>query len=122
MKKISYFLLCFFVFTIANAQQEISNAYATQVSNMFAPLDKTKIPHGLLLDFGFEYTNLKAYNGTLVDSTAINPTALKNIYNTFFSSRIINTTTGFVNPNNYETNWNNNRSTGIITVSGFKTK
>lgn len=119
MKKISYFLLCFLVFTIANAQQEISNAYATQVSNMFAPLDKTKIPHGLLLDFGFEYTNLKAYNGTLVDSTTINPTALKNIYNTLFSSRIINTTTGFVNPNNYETNWNNNRSTGIITVSGL---
>ena len=71
MKKSLYFFVCFLVFNMATAQQEISTAYATQATNMFAPLDKNRIPHKVLLDYGFEYTNLKAYNGTLSDSTVV---------------------------------------------------
>lgn len=119
MKKFSLLSLLFLVFNIATAQQEISTAYATEANNMFAPLDKTKVPHGILLDFGMEFTNLKAYNGTLTDSTAVDAPALKNIYNTLFSSRIVNTTTGFINPNSYESNWNTHRTPGIISISGI---
>jgi hypothetical protein len=86
---------------------------------MFAPLNKTLVPHGILLDFGMEFTNLKAYDGRLTDSTIVDAPALKNIYNTLFSSRIINTTTGFVNPNSYESNWNRERTAGVITESGL---
>lgn len=64
MKKLLYIFISFLVFNLATAQQEISTAYATQVNAMFAPLDKTKVPNGILLDFGFEYTNIKAFNGT----------------------------------------------------------
>lgn len=119
MKKFSLILILFLVFIRANAQQEISTAYATQASAMFAPLDKTKIPHGILLDFGMEFTNLKAYNGTLTDSTAVNAIALKNIYNTLFASRIVNTTAGFINPNNFDSSWRTHRTVGIISVSGL---
>jgi hypothetical protein len=82
MKKSLYFFVCFLVFNMATAQQEISTAYATQATNMFAPLDKNRIPHKVLLDYGFEYTNLKAYNGTLTDSTFVNANVLGNIYKT----------------------------------------
>jgi hypothetical protein len=102
MKKFTLFFVMFLAYTMANAQQEISRAYATEASAMFAPLNKTLVPHGILLDFGMEFTNLKAYNGTLTDSTVVNAMALKDIYNSLISSRIINTTTGFVNPNSYE--------------------
>ena len=105
MKKISLLSLLFFVFNMATAQQEISTAYATQATNMFAPLDKNRIPHKVLLDYGFEYTNLKAYNGTLSDSTVVDVPTLKHIYNTIFSSRVTSATTGFINPNNFDSNW-----------------
>ena len=103
---------------MATAQQEISTAYATQATNMFAPLDKNRIPHKVLLDYGFEYTNLKAYNGTLSDSTVVDVPTLKHIYNTIFSSRVTSATTGFINPNNFDSNWKN-RTAGTITVSGL---
>jgi hypothetical protein len=119
MKKFSLLLILFLVFIRANAQQEISTAYSMQSSAMFAPLDKTKIPHGILLDFGMEFTNLKAYNGTLTDSTAVNSSALKDIYNTLFASRIVNTTAGFINPNNFDSNWWTHRKVGNISVSGL---
>jgi hypothetical protein len=102
MKKFTLLLVMFLAYSIANAQQEISRSYATEASAMFAPLNKTLVPNGILLDFGMEFTNLKAYNGTLTDSTVVNAMALKDIYNSLISSRIINTTTGFVNPNSYE--------------------
>ena len=119
MKKISLLSLLFFVFNMATAQQEISTAYATQATNMFAPLDKNRIPHKVLLDYGFEYTNLKAFNGTLTDSTVVDVPTLKHIYNTLFSSRVTSATTGFINPNNFESNWKANRIAGTITLSGL---
>ena len=119
MKKHPLLFILFLVYTMANAQQEISRAYDTEASAMFAPLNKTLIPHGILLDFGMEFTNLKAYNGRLTDSTIVDAPTLKNIYNTLFSSRIINTTTGLVNPNSYESNWNRERTAGVISVSGL---
>ena len=117
-QKLQLFIL-FLVFSTAHAQQEISSEYARKADAMFAPLNKTLIPHGILLDFGMEFTNLKAYNGRLTDSTIVDAPTLKNIYNTLFSSRIINTTTGLVNPNSYESNWNRERTAGVISVSGL---
>ena len=119
MKKSLYFFLCVLVFNMATAQQEISTAYATQATNMFAPLDKNRIPHKVLLDYGFEYTNLKAYNGILTDSTMVDVPTLKHIYNTLFSSRVTSATTGFINPNNFDSNWKANRIAGTITLSGL---
>lgn len=119
MKKSLYFFVCFLVFNMATAQQEISTAYATQATNMFEPLDKNRIPHKVLLDYGFEYTNLKAFNGTLTDSTVVDTPTLKHIYNTIFSSRVTSATTGFINPNNFDSNWKTNRTAGTITVSGL---
>ncbi len=119
MKKSLYFFVCFLVFNMASAQQEISTAYATQATNMFTPLDKNRIPHKVLLDYGFEYTNLKAFNGTLTDSTVVDVPTLKHIYNTLFSSRVTSATTGFINPNNFDSNWKTNRIAGTITLSGL---
>ena len=66
-QKLLLFILVL-VYSIANAQQEISSEYATQANAMFSPLNKALVPHGILLDFGMEFTNLKAYNGVLIRS------------------------------------------------------
>ena len=119
MKKISFLFILLLVSAFGTAQQEISTTYATQATNMFAPLDKARIPHKVLLDYGFEYTNLKAFNGILTDSTVVDAPTLKHIYNTIFSSRVTSATTGFINPNNFESNWKTNRTAGTIALSGL---
>lgn len=119
MKNFSLVLILYFISLISTAQQEISTAYATVANNMFAPLDKTRIPHGILSDFGMEFANIKVYNGILNNNTVVDAPVLKNIYNTLLASRIINATTGFINPNSYESNWRTHRTVGVISVSGL---
>lgn len=118
MKKnlLLFFAFLFSVFT--NAQQETNTTFATQMNSVFGPLDKTKVPHGVLLDYGMEFTNVPAYNGTLTDSTYSDKSTLKQIYNTLLSSRVREVGTGWITPGEYDTRWNNNRTTGVITLGG----
>ena len=89
------------------------------MNSVFQNLDKNRIPHGILLDFGMDFTNVPAYNGTLTDSTNMNVSALKQIYNTLLMSRIRNVSTGFVTPEQFGQNWQNNRSKDFIALSGL---
>lgn len=60
------FLFC--LLTIGSIQaQTVSTDYATQINATFANLDKTKIPHKLLVDYAMEFEELSAYNGTLTN-------------------------------------------------------
>jgi len=52
-KKLLLFSLLFCVLNV-NAQKEINTSFAEQMNNVFSDLDKTKIPHGILLDYGME--------------------------------------------------------------------
>jgi len=54
------------------AQQQINTEFKTKTLQVFQNLDKNRVPHGILLDFGMEFTNLQAFNGTLTDSTYTN--------------------------------------------------
>ncbi|MBP2834260.1 hypothetical protein J8281_18875, partial [Aquimarina sp. U1-2] len=89
------------------------------MDNTFQPLEKHRVPHGILLDFGMEFTHVPAYNGTLTDTTFINKRVLKEIYNTLLMSRITTTSTGFVTSEDFNTNWRNNRSSNYIALSGL---
>jgi hypothetical protein len=117
------YLYCLCLF----AQKEINKSFKTQMSFTFEPLDKTKIPHNILLDYGMEFTNILVYNGMLSDSTYSDVETIKQIYNTLLSSRIqinsnnltLSSSTGFVTPQEYDERWQNNRSTGVITLSGL---
>jgi hypothetical protein len=54
-------LLIFGVFiNTAFAQQTINNEFKTKTLQVFQNLDKNRVPHGILLDFGMEFTNLDA--------------------------------------------------------------
>jgi hypothetical protein len=57
-------ILSLFLAINAIAQQEVNTSFATQMNNMFSPLDKNRVPHGILLDFAMEFTNVPAFNGT----------------------------------------------------------
>ena len=87
MKKISFLLLLIFA-KLSFAQQDINESFGQQMATMFAPLDKSKVPNGLLLDIAMEFTDVPRFNGTLTDSTYVRPSTLKNIYNTLLMSRV----------------------------------
>ena len=39
--------------------------YVTQVNTIFQHLEKNRVPHGILTDFGLDYVDLTAYAGSL---------------------------------------------------------
>lgn len=82
MQKSLLLILCFLFATLVNAQQDINTSFANQMTTMFLPLNKTNLRHSILLDYGMEFTNVPAYNGTITNSTFTNSTSLKQIYNT----------------------------------------
>jgi hypothetical protein len=118
MKKITVYLFLFLFSVCIHAQQDVNTSFVTQMNDMFGPLDKTKVPNGILLDYGMEFANVPAFNGTLTDSTYTNAANLKQLYNTLLSSRITNTTPAMVTPDVFENNWNSNRTAGVISLCG----
>jgi len=65
---IAFFIVC----QTMLAQQEINTSFKDEMNDIFQNLDKDKIPQGILLDFGMEFTNVSAFNGSLTDSTYVN--------------------------------------------------
>ena len=101
------------------AQQQINTEFKTKTLQVFQNLDKNRVPHGILLDFGMEFTNLQAFNGTLTDSTYTNSQTMSDIYKTLLMCRVrSNVTTGFITPQEYATRWYSQRTQGVITLSG----
>lgn len=101
------------------AQQVNNTEFKTKTLQVFQNLDKNRVPHGILLDFGMEFTNLQAFNGTLTDSTYTNSQTMSDIYKTLLMCRVrSNVTTGFITPQEYATRWYSQRTKGVITLSG----
>ncbi len=110
--------LCLFSTHFFQAQT-VNTSYATQINSTFANLDKTKIPHKLLVDYAMEFEELSAYNGTLTNGNIVNAGNYKGIYNTLLMSRVQSNVAGLVNPTTFKTNWNNLRQANKIVLSGL---
>lgn len=71
-KKVLFFtsLLCLCSIWAMYAQQSphINYEFDDQRSQLFAGLDKTRVPHGILLDYAYDFTNVELFNGTITDS------------------------------------------------------
>lgn len=120
MKKIST-LLCVLYAILGHSQQQtnstqaiirpihINNEWKNQVNPIFEGLDKTRVPHGILNDYAMEFTNVPAYNGTLTDSTFIDPNVLGSIYKTLFMGKVTTSTQYFPTIENVANNWATHR-------------
>ena len=114
------FSLFFAMLSYFSVAQQVNNTeFKTKTLQVFQNLDKNRVPHGILLDFGMEFTNLQAFNGTLTDSTYTNSQTMSDIYKTLLMCRVrSNVTTGFITPQEYATRWYSQRTKGVITLSG----
>ena len=112
------FLACILTSTFY-AQQVNNTEFQTKTLQVFQNLDKNRIPHGILLDFGMEFTNLQAFNGTLTDSTYTTSQTITDIYKTLLMCRARQVNTGFITPQEYATRWYSKRESGVVTLSGL---
>jgi hypothetical protein len=111
------FLVCFLTGTLY-AQQVNDTEFKTRTLQVFQNLDKERVPHGILLDFGMEFTNLQAFNGTLSDSTYTTSQTMSDIYKTLLMCRVRQVNTGFITPEEYATRWYTQRTNGVMVLSG----
>ena len=62
MKKLYTFISCFLCITFALAQKEINTEFASKMNFAFQPLEKDRVPYGLLKDQAFEFTELITFS------------------------------------------------------------
>ena len=103
------------------AQTETDTTFYTQVNYIFAHVDKSKVPYGILRDFGMEFTNLENYSGTsaLADSNYADKDAFWDVYQTLITSRVSTAATGFVPTQTLDSLWYIQRQPGQIVLSGL---
>lgn len=114
-------ICCFSLLTfVSKAQTTIDTSFRTQMNTVFANIDKSKVPNGILRDYTMEFTNLEYYNGTasLVDSTQVTPAVFWQVFYTLITGRIHSNALGFVAPDTLENRWFSYRQPGSITLAG----
>jgi hypothetical protein len=111
-------MLC--VLTLSSfAQDEINTEFINRMNYVFSPLEKNRVPNGLLLDYAMEFADLKSYSGVLTDSNKVNAGLLRDIYATIVMSAIHTNAGGFYSPDYVDSIWQLQRQPGIITLSGL---
>ncbi len=58
------------------------------LNNIFAPLDKTQVPTGLLAEYALPLVPLDVFDGTLTDSSRTTPDGFRYIYATLYSAAV----------------------------------
>lgn len=126
MKKYILFLALGFLVQIGFAQKDpnsfVNRQYAEQAHAIFGKLERDRIPYGLLDDYAFPFTDLKAYNGTLTDSTKIDVNVYGEIYKTLHAARMTpQTGNDFMDFEELATKWatyrmNNNTDENDVTL------
>lgn len=119
MKKVALAISFALLVSLSTAQQNVNTSIKNIMEATFQDLDKSKVPTGILLDYGMELTNVPAFNGTLTDSTYVSKNTLTQIYTTLLSSRIQNVTTGFITPQQFQQHWQDERKKDTIVLSGL---
>lgn len=100
------------------SQDEVNTEFIDRMNYVFAPLEKNRVPNGLLLDYAMEFTDLKNYNGLLTDTNKVSAGSLRDIYTTVFMSAIYPNGGGFYSPDYVDSIWTLQRQPGIIALSG----
>lgn len=123
MKFINYFckfsLVLTLLFSLLTNAQTVNTSFATQINSTFQYLDKTKVPHKLLVNYAMEFEELSAYNGVLSTQNNTSVGKYTAIYNTLLMARIQTGVPDLVNPTTFKSNWNSLRQANKIVLSGL---
>ena len=112
-------LLCLFSTGLLQAQKTVNTDYATQINDVFKHLDLNRVPHNILVNYGMEFSELSAYNGTLTRENILHRGHYTSIYNTLLMSRTQTNVAGLIDPDIFIDNWDNLRQENKIVISGL---
>jgi hypothetical protein len=127
MKKIFQLLLLLCATSTIKAQTytpptfaDIDNNYRTYVNQVFGALEANRVPTGLLVDYGFDFTDPKIYNGSvLVDSTLMEQGIYSELYKTVFTSKFNSNAGTLRHPSIHDSLCYIARQKEVITLSGL---
>ncbi len=127
MKKIFQFLFLFCAISTTKAQTftppafaDVDNNYRTYVNQVFGALESNRVTTGFLADYGFDFTDPKIYNGSvLVDSTLMEQGIYSELYKTIFTSKFNSNAGTLVHPSVYDSLCYIARQKEVITLSGL---
>ncbi|WP_046758675.1 T9SS type A sorting domain-containing protein [Kordia jejudonensis] len=111
-------LFCLSVFTTSTAQT-IHTEYAARINQVFAGIDKNRVPHHLLIDYAMEFAELAAYDGTITSDNIVHRGTYTAIYNTLLMARVQTNVPDLVHPTTFKTNWDHLRKRDTIALSGL---
>lgn len=120
----SLLCLCLLMQTLLYGQnqslQEINTEWATKINHVFAHLDKSKVPNGILLDYGMQFLNLNGYQGThIVDSNLVSMAAIEEGYKTILMSRIREENAGIIPMDSLSYHWSSARQLRTLPLTGL---
>lgn len=95
-------LLCFILPTQA---QNINTTLAQDINHVFNPLEKNRIPHSILLDYGFDLIDVKAFNGVLSSTNYVSTKRYNQIYTTLVSAVTAHNISGIASPTQELNEW-----------------
>ncbi|TXD81046.1 hypothetical protein ESY86_19485 [Subsaximicrobium wynnwilliamsii] len=61
-------LIVLFFNSITLDAQQANTDFANQMNTIFQNLDKNRLPHGILTDFGLDYVDLLSYGNNIIVS------------------------------------------------------
>ena len=123
-KKVPFFagLLCLCSMWAMHAQQDphINYEFENQRSQMFAGLNKESVPHGILLDYAYDFTNVELFNGTIADSLFMTAYDVHAVYQTLVTGVVSTTQMPLKKPSEFSAQWTaEDRATHTVTLSGM---
>lgn len=127
MKKILKILLAI-VLTVPVFSQTVTSPtyaaidtnYRTYANNLFGLIEPNRVSTGLLADYGFDFTDPKIYNGSvLVDSTLMEQGLYSDLYKMLYTSRFNNSVSSMRHPTLHDSLCYIARQREVITLSGL---
>jgi hypothetical protein len=118
-------LLCI----VKGTSQTVDTSVASAINNVFSLLEKNRIPHDILLDYGFDFIDVTAFDGVLRTDNYMSIGNYKELYNTIVSSCTASGVTGIASPKLEYDEWrtlqeqenelNKTTTTASIVLSGL---
>lgn len=86
-----YLLLLLALLGPAQLRAQTSDPTRVALDNLFAPLDKSQVPTGLLAESALPLVPLDVFNGTLTDSSRTTPDGFRYVYATLYTALVAGT-------------------------------
>jgi len=86
-----YVCLLLFLLGPARLLAQATDPTRAVLNNLFAPLDKSQVPTGLLAESALPLVPLDVFNGTLTDSSRTTPDGFRYVYATLFTALVAGT-------------------------------